>query len=54
MVRSKKVKEGVDLIIETYQVCERIQLLSHQAALSPPPRHLAIHEIKKQAERHKG
>lgn len=37
---------------KTYQISERIKLLTHQATLLPPPRDLAIEEIKEQAERH--
>ncbi len=36
----------------TYQIRQRIQLLSHQTALAPPPRNLPIHKVKKQAKRH--
>jgi hypothetical protein len=34
-----------------YQVGERIQFLSHHAALFPPARHLAVESVKKQPER---
>lgn len=35
----------------TYQVCERVQLLSHETALLPPPRNLAVKSIKEEAKR---
>lgn len=34
---------------EAYQISQTIQLLTHQTTLLPPSRHLAIHEIEKQA-----
>ena len=34
----------------TYQIRQTVQLLPHQAALPPPPRHLAIHEVEKQSK----
>ncbi len=37
-----------------YQVRQRIQLLTHQTTLLPPPCNLPIHEIEEQAEGHKG
>lgn len=37
---------------QTYQISKRIEFLSHQAALPPPPCDLPIEEIEEQAERH--
>lgn len=45
---SKIVYEG-----STYQVGERVQFLAHKTGLLPPPRDLAVHEVKEQAEWHK-
>jgi hypothetical protein len=39
--------------VTTYQISQRIQFLSHQTALFPPPRNLPIHEVEEQAKRHK-
>ena len=43
---------GKDEGRRTNQVRETVQLLAHQAALAAPPRHLAVHEVEEQAERH--
>lgn len=36
--------------VETYQVRQTIQLLAHHAALLPPARDLAVHEVEEEAE----
>ena len=38
--------------IYTYQIRQRIQLLPHQTALTPPPRDLPIHKVEEEPERH--
>ena len=38
----------------TYQIRQRIQLLPHQTALLPPPRHHTIKEVEEHAQRHEG
>jgi hypothetical protein len=39
--------------VKTYQISERVQLLTHQTSLLPPPGDLAVHKIEEQAERDK-
>lgn len=39
---------------ESYQISQRIQLLSHQTTLLSPPRDFAVHEVEKQAEGDEG
>ena len=46
--------DGKEKGSRTHQVCEAVQLLAHQAALAAPPRHLAVHEVEEQPERHEG
>lgn len=36
----------------TDQISQRIQFLAHQAALLPPARDLAVHEVEEEPERH--
>ena len=38
--------------IYTYQIRQRIQLLPHQTALTPPPRDLPIHKVEEEPKRH--
>jgi hypothetical protein len=35
----------------TYQISQRIQLLTHKTRLLPPARDLAVHEVEEQAQR---
>lgn len=48
-LREKKKKKKQ---IYTYQIRQRIQLLPHQTALTPPPRDLPIHKVEEEPERH--
>ena len=38
---------------ETYQICQRVQLLTHKTALASRPCDHAIEEVEEQPERHK-
>lgn len=37
-----------------YEISQGIEFLAHQAALLPPARDLAVHEVEEEAERHEG
>ncbi|KAI4210193.1 MAG: hypothetical protein LQ351_006947 [Letrouitia transgressa] len=36
----------------TNQISQRVQLLTHQTALLPPPRNFSVHEIEEEAKGH--
>ena len=36
-----------------YQIGERVQLLTHQTSLLPPPCDLAVHEVEEESKRNK-
>ncbi|KAL9010767.1 MAG: hypothetical protein Q9173_004334 [Seirophora scorigena] len=38
----------------TYEISQGIEFLAHQAALLPPARDLAVHEVEEEAEGHEG